>query len=57
MRGMARSVRIEYPGAVYHVMCRGDRKESIFDSDRDRCTDPFSHSESRKIKKLFICTD
>ena len=33
---MARSVRIEYPGALYHVMCRGDRKESIFDSDRDR---------------------
>lgn len=33
---MARSVRIEYPGAVYHVMCRGDRKEPIFDSDHDR---------------------
>lgn len=33
---MARSVRIEYPGAVYHMMCRGDRKEPIFDSDRDR---------------------
>jgi len=32
---MARSVRIEYPGAVYHVMCRGDRKDLIFDSDRD----------------------
>lgn len=33
---MARSVRIEYPGAVYHVMCRGDRREPIFDGDRDR---------------------
>ncbi|VGO20675.1 transposase [Pontiella sulfatireligans] len=33
---MARSVRIEYPGAVYHVMCRGDRKELIFRGDNDR---------------------
>lgn len=33
---MARKVRIEYPGAVYHVMSRGDRREAIFLSDRDR---------------------
>lgn len=33
---MARSVRIEYPGAVYHVMCRGDRREAIFRGDADR---------------------
>ena len=33
---MARKVRIEYPGAVYHVMSRGDRREEIFRSDRDR---------------------
>ncbi len=33
---MARKVRIQYPGAVYHVMSRGDRKEEIFLSDRDR---------------------
>jgi len=25
---MPRSVRIQYPGAVYHVMCRGDRREA-----------------------------
>jgi hypothetical protein len=25
-----RSVRIEYQDAVYHVMCRGDRREAIF---------------------------
>jgi putative transposase len=35
---MARKVRIEYPGAVYHVMSRGDRREEIFRSDRDRFT-------------------
>ena len=28
--GMARKLRIQYPGAVYHVMNRGDRRESIF---------------------------
>ena len=33
---MARSVRIEYPGAVYHVLCRGDRREAIFGGDADR---------------------
>jgi putative transposase len=35
---MPRNVRIEYPGAVYHVMCRGDRREDIFQSDDDRRT-------------------
>jgi Transposase and inactivated derivatives len=27
---MPRTIRIEYAGAVYHVMCRGDRHEAIF---------------------------
>jgi len=33
---MARPLRIEYPGALYHVTSRGDRQEPIFDDDRDR---------------------
>jgi REP element-mobilizing transposase RayT len=33
---MARKLRIEYAGAVYHVMNRGDRREAIFEDDRDR---------------------
>ena len=33
---MARKLRIEYPGAIYHVMNRGDRREAIFHDDRDR---------------------
>ncbi len=33
---MPRSPRIEYEGAVYHVMCRGDRREAIFADDNDR---------------------
>jgi REP element-mobilizing transposase RayT len=33
---MARKLRVEFPGAVYHVMCRGDRRENIFEDDADR---------------------
>jgi putative transposase len=33
---MPRKPRIEYPGACYHVMCRGNRKETIFRDDIDR---------------------
>ena len=33
---MARPLRIEYPGAVYHVMARGNRKRAIFADDQDR---------------------
>ena len=33
---MARPLRIEFPGAVYHVTSRGDRRESIFEDDEDR---------------------
>ena len=31
-----RQVRIQFPGAVYHVMARGDRREAIFLDDEDR---------------------
>src|ERR1700680_3291659 len=33
---MARQVRIQFEGAVYHVMARGDRRESIIGGDKDR---------------------
>ena len=33
---MARKLRVEYPGALYHVMSRGDHRELIFRDDRDR---------------------
>ena len=33
---MPRAPRIEYEGALYHVMCRGDRREAIFRGDQDR---------------------
>ena len=35
---MPRQLRIEYPGAIYPVMNRGDRREPIFQDDADwRC--------------------
>ncbi len=33
---MPRQVRIEFEGAFYHVMCRGDRREAIFQDDQYR---------------------
>jgi REP element-mobilizing transposase RayT len=33
---VARKLRLEYPGAIYHVMSRGDRREPIFKDDLDR---------------------
>jgi REP element-mobilizing transposase RayT len=33
---MARKLRVQYPGAIYHVMNRGDRREAIYEEDEDR---------------------
>ena len=33
---MARQLRIEYPGALYHVTSRGNDKKDIFKSIKDR---------------------
>src|SRR3989339_593111 len=33
---MARPLRIEYPGALYHIMTRGNAKESIYRTEKDR---------------------
>ena len=33
---MARQWRIEYPGALYHVLSRGNNRQDIFESDDDR---------------------
>ena len=43
---MARPLRIQYPGAYYHVMNRGNRREAIFitDTDRSRFVDALADS-------------
>ncbi len=33
---MARPIRIEFCGALYHVTSRGDRREAIYEDDEDR---------------------
>lgn len=33
---MPRKLRVEYPGAVYHVLSRGDRREDIFLDDGEQ---------------------
>ena len=35
---MSRPLRIEYPGAVYHITSRGNARQSIFLQDKDRET-------------------
>jgi len=33
---MARRLRIEFPGALYHITSRGDHRQAIYENDRDR---------------------
>lgn len=33
---MARPLRIEFAGALYHITSRGDRREAVFEDDEDR---------------------
>ena len=33
---MARPRRIEFPGAFYHIIVRGNQRQDIFGDDRDR---------------------
>ena len=33
---MPRSLRLQYAGAIYHVMSRGNRRQRIVRDDRDR---------------------
>ena len=33
---MPRKKRVWFPGAVYHIMCRGNHRQDIFRDDEDR---------------------
>ncbi|MFC2091480.1 transposase [Elusimicrobiota bacterium] len=51
---MVRPLRIEYPGAVYHIISRGNAKNDIFLNDEDR--NSFLNIFSEAIKKYnLIC--
>src|SRR5271166_5946402 len=36
MASVPRQMRVEYPGAIYHIMSRGDRQQAIYLDDADR---------------------
>lgn len=55
---MARPVRIEYPGAVYHVITRGNNRQPIFKDDHDRGTyleKLFFYCEQKEVELLCYC--
>jgi len=43
---MARPIRIEYEGAVYHVTIRGNERKSLFKTDADWATQSTRHQNS-----------
>jgi REP-associated tyrosine transposase len=52
---VARSIRIEHPGAFYHVMAKGNRREAIFRSDQDRQL--FLKTLGELRQRLSFCLD
>jgi REP element-mobilizing transposase RayT len=46
---MPRQLRIQYPGAMYHVMSRGNRRAAIFLDDVDR--QDFLKTLARPVRK------
>lgn len=46
---MARPLRIQYPGAVYHVTCRGNERRGIYKDDKDRKAFLEILAQSKKI--------
>lgn len=52
---MSRPLRIQYPGAVYHVTCRGNERKEIFkdDSDRKRFLETLHRSKEIYSVKIF----
>ncbi len=55
---MARKLRVDYLGAIYHVMSRGDRRELIFqeDADRQRCIETLGVAGKGSVLEIGIKT-
>lgn len=51
---MARQLRIQYSGAVYHITCRGNERKEIFKDDIDRRTFLKILSQSAKIYNIKV---
>jgi REP element-mobilizing transposase RayT len=56
-QAMGRRHRIQFPGAVYHVMARGNRKSMIVDDDDDRRAfrDTFSGAAGDYEVRVYAC--
>lgn len=54
---MARKLRVRYPGAVYHVINRGDRREPVFtdDADRERFLDTLTEACRKTEWEIHGC--
>lgn len=52
---MSRPLRVEYPGAIYHVMCRGNARQQIFhdEADHQRLVDGLESTVNRFGWELF----
>ena len=52
---MARRVRVQYPGAIYHLMARGNGRQDIVcdDADRDRLVDYLGRAAARCSWRVF----
>ena len=52
---MSRPLRLEYPGAIYHVMCRGNARQQIFhdETDYQRLVDGLAVTVGRYGWELF----
>lgn len=51
---MARPLRIQYPGAFYHVMCRGNKGSTIFTDNADRSRFLFLLAESLETYSVVL---
>ena len=53
---MARPIRIEYEGAVYHVTIRGNERKALFqtDADRERFVQALADSLERYSVRLYL---
>ena len=51
---MARRHRLQFPGAVYHVMSRGNRKSMIVEDDDDRSTFMRTFREAARDSRVRV---
>ena len=49
---VARPLRIEYPGAYYHITSRGNERKAIFRDDQD--PDKFLELLGRAVEEFYL---